>query len=344
MTRTTTKSSASSARRPSMARRVISCLGFAAAIAGTSSFVGCEEDFDPASKLNSLRVLAVKADKPYPKPGETVQLEMLWHDGKSPPDSPRPVQIVWLGGCFNPPGDLYYQCYQSLAEKFAQLEKDPSLIDQLLGFGDTFSVDIPDDLISGRPTVEGADPYGLTYVFFAACAGELKQAEPGPDGLPFGCFDAAGNRLGADDYVPGYLSLYSYDEKTNANPILYGMFINGQLIDPATEPTYPRCTDSSCPNLKLNAAVDPASAETNTGLVDSSGNALSEQMWVEYLATGGDIDRSPRLVNDATKGFNYDDNGTKYTPPSEAGRQYLFAVVRDNRGGVAWVKQPVMFE
>ncbi len=95
--------------------------------------------------------------------------------------------------------------------------------------------------------------------------------------------------------------------------------------------------------MEISASVDPTSAETNTGLVDSNGNALSEQMWVEYLATAGEIDSGFKLVNDATKGFN-DDNGTDYTPPSEAGLQYLYAVVHDNRGGVAWVKQSVRFE
>lgn len=342
MTRTTNKSSAKSAGGASAARRIASCLGLVAAMSAALAVAGCEEDFDPASKLNTLRVLAVEADKPYPKPGDTVQLTMLWHDGKAPPDSPRPVQVVWLSGCFNPPGDLYYQCYVPLAEKLAQVEQDPSLIDEVFGLGDTFTVQIPQDIISSRPKVEDADPYGLTYVFFAACAGEILPAEPGDDGLPFGCFDEAGNRLGPDDYVPGYLSLYSYEDRTNENPILEGLTINGQLVDPATVPTYPRCTDDSCHDLEIRAVVDPASAEV-TNFVDGDGDPLSEQMWVEYLATGGEVDSSPKLVNDATKGFNTD-NGTDYTPPSSPGKQYLFAVVRDNRGGVAWVQQGIEFE
>lgn len=343
MAPTTKHSSAAGARRPSVARRILTTLAWMTLGLGAVAAGGCEEDFDPASKLNSLRVLGVQADKPYPKPGETVELQMLWHDGKSPADAPRPVEVVWISGCFNPPGDLYYQCFPQMAEKLAEIEQDPSLIDKLFGFGDTFSIEIPADIISSRPTVENAVPYGLTYIFFAACAGRLQPAEPGEDGLPFGCFDEAGNRLGPDDFVPGYLSLYSYEERTNANPILYGLVINGQLVDPNEVPTYPRCTKDACHDLELKAAVDPVSAETNTGLVDGDGNTLSEQMWVEYLATAGDVERSPRLVNDATQGFN-EDNATDFEPPSDAGKQYLFAIVRDNRGGVAWVKQGVMFE
>ncbi|OQB10023.1 MAG: hypothetical protein BWY17_04410 [Deltaproteobacteria bacterium ADurb.Bin207] len=334
---------AKQARFPRWMRYALTASVWGSLLGGGIAVTGCEEGFDPPSKLNTLRVLGVQADKPYPKPGETVELRMLWHDGKSPVDAPRPVQIVWIGGCFNPAGDLYYLCYPQMAEKLSQIEKDPSLIDKLFGFGDTFSLDIPADIIANRPAVPGAEPYGLSYVFFAACAGQLAPSEPGDDGLPFGCFDETGRRLGADDFVPGYFGLYSFADRTNDNPIVVGLMINGHLIDPSQEPSFPRCTKGACHDLQLRAVVDPESAETNTGLVDSDGRVLSEQMWVEYLATAGKIERSPRLVNDASKGFN-EDNGTAYEPPSEVGKQYLFAVVRDNRGGVAWVKQGVWFE
>ncbi len=134
---------------------------------------GCEKGFDPASQIQTLRIVGVRADKPYPKPGETVEFEMLWHDGSSPPDSPRPVQIVWIGGCFNPAGDLYYQCFEQLGQKLSALEEDPSRINEVLGFGETYSLEIPSDIISNRNVAEGVDPYGLTVVFFAACAGTL---------------------------------------------------------------------------------------------------------------------------------------------------------------------------
>jgi hypothetical protein len=119
--------------------------------------------------------------------------------------------------------------------------------------------------------------------------------------------------------------------------------INDKLLDPSVVPTFPRCKKGACADLKLRVSVDPKSVETNTGFFDAQGKPMSEQMWVEYLVTGGKISTGPRLVNDATKGFN-EDNGTDFTPPDDAGKQYLFAVVRDNRGGVVWIKQGVMFE
>ena len=44
-----------------------------------------------------------------------------------------------------------------------------------------------------------------------------------------------------------------------------------------------------------------------------------------------------RLLNDATTGFN-DDFETLFYPPSEPGPVTLWAVVHDNRGGVAWAR------
>ncbi|HEX2879082.1 MAG TPA: hypothetical protein VHO25_06060, partial [Polyangiaceae bacterium] len=69
----------------------------------------CAPEFDPASELNSLRMLAVQKDKPYARPGEDVRLQLLWHDGTDEPS--REIQIQWLAGCYNPPGDLFAGCF-----------------------------------------------------------------------------------------------------------------------------------------------------------------------------------------------------------------------------------------
>ena len=309
-----------------------------------AALVACgTEGFDKQSNINTLRVLAVRADNPYPLPGDTVDLEMLWHDGKAPVDEPRPVQILWLGSCFNPLGDYFNRCYPQLAEKLADVREDPSLAPHLFGFGDSFQMTIPEDLISRRPTVQGLEPYGLTFVFFAVCAGRIGPANPEKQGMPFGCFDEAGKQLGSEDFVPGYLGLYSFEHRTNTNPVLNGFLIDEKPVDQNDLPVFSRCTKQSCAKLRLRVLVDPNSVELASGFVDAHGKTITEQMWVEYLSTGGTIASGPRLVNDGTHGFS-EDNGTDYTPPSVAGKQYLFAVVRDSRGGTAWIKQGVMFE
>jgi hypothetical protein len=69
----------------------------------------CAPEFEPASELKTLRMLAVQKDKPYARPGEEVQLRLLWHDATSEPS--RTIQIQWLAGCYNPAGDLFASCF-----------------------------------------------------------------------------------------------------------------------------------------------------------------------------------------------------------------------------------------
>jgi hypothetical protein len=326
-----------------MARVGSLCLGLAA-LAAAFSLPSCEPGFDPSSKLNTLRVLAVHADNPYPAPGSRVQLQMLWHDGKSPPDQPRNVQVLWVGGCFDPDGDLYYSCYPQMGGLLKNLPTDPSLA-KYLGVGTSFALDIPADLISRRPFRPGQQRYGLTYVFFVACAGKIVPVDvQSSDAMPFACFDAQGNKLGADDFVPGYLSLYSYEDRTNANPILLGLEINNVSYPdqaPIPDTHVSGCRPDNCPDVPVRAIVDPSSAELDPGATDPRGIPLREQMWVDYYASDGTLSKAAMLVNDATAGWN-SDNGTQWTPPEPGKTAYVYTVVHDNRGGVAWMKRRVV--
>ena len=57
----------------------------------------CGPQFDPSNEIKTLRVLAVKKDKPYAQPGEAVKLQLLWHDPKGRPDAK--LQRMFIGGC-----------------------------------------------------------------------------------------------------------------------------------------------------------------------------------------------------------------------------------------------------
>ena len=92
--------------------------------------LGCGPQFDPGNEIKTLRVLGVKKDKPYAQPGEDVNLQLLWHDPKGRSDAE--IQRAFIGGCVNPPGDLYYGC-------FAQYGQAGGL--PPLGAGDTFRVE-----------------------------------------------------------------------------------------------------------------------------------------------------------------------------------------------------------
>lgn len=214
----------------------------------------CGNAFEPASSLQSLRVIAIRNEQPYTPPGETASLSMLYFDGsKRAYDAQgnriRTPQILWLGGCFDPPGDLYYACFPVLAQLFASLTQPPGASDstppassdlnplEYIRLGETFKMKIPSDIISRRPPEEiaatkaqGNTPYGLSYVFFAVCGGTIKPIpmDQATNGLPLGCFDPQTNeRLGDDDFVIGYSPIYSYDNVTHKNPVIDGVQFEG---------------------------------------------------------------------------------------------------------------------
>jgi hypothetical protein len=347
-----------------MARRSLSAVLLSPTTVGlvlSLGLSGCGPSFDPPSELKSLRVLGVQKDKPYAQPGDEVNLQMLWHDGSE--DAGRPVIRGFLSGCFNPVGDLYAGCFASLG--------DPSNVRFEVGDSDEFSFTIPSDIITSRPPPPDPKqpPYGLSFVFFAVCAGaSLEPVEPTEEaGFPLRCLDEDRRPLGSDDFVAGYTQVYVFDEFENQNPIVTGFSfrdvdhdvddqftcvgeecvaeaaspveVSNVECDAQAERCIPRCADDGevgqCDEFPFRPLIDPESAEPDSITAAAYGRNYEEQVWVNYYATRGSVRSPVRLVNDATGGFN-EDYGTKFLAPKEPGPVRLFAVVHDNRGGMSW--------
>lgn len=328
--------------------------------------LGCGPDFDPPSELRSLRVLAVHKDVPYAPPGGEVNLQMLWQDGSPLAGPDRPIQIAWSPGCYNPPGDLYYACFADPNLFGGMKPADPA-------HPELTNVQIPADIISRKgPVTDGSKnpPYGLTYVFFAACAGELTLLPASGEGtaFPVGCKDSTGKLLGADDFVAGYTSIYSFEGISNENPVIKGFEFRGAPVpegsfcigddclkidgsEPATDidcddPAQsslcvPACAedgDASCPAYALRPTIDkndPANQDQDDVSVASLGRDVGEQMWINYYADAGGFKSAVRLLNDATNGWN-DNYGTDFYAPKQGRPLRIWAVAHDNRGGIAW--------
>jgi hypothetical protein len=175
--------------------------------------------FDPSSKVDSVRMFVVRADKPYAKPGEMVTLEALTTDARK--DRPLPAKLYWIPIlCLNPQTDLYYLCFAppgdgghnagttqlipigALADAGAgaggaaadagsdaggafaganPFGNIPTGVDlgPFLPQGSTFSFRMPADAIKERP---GSPPYGLAIVFNVLCAGRIEFAPRDPNG------------------------------------------------------------------------------------------------------------------------------------------------------------------
>lgn len=241
--------------------------------------LACQPSFDAASELSGLRVLAVQKSKPYVVPGERVELTMLWHDAGTAQREPRVPQIAWLAICENPASDLFELCLSQVP----QLSPD-QLADRIAPpapGNERFAFTTSEDLISSRPPPR--DPsirrYGLTYVFFAACAGQLEQAEG--DRFPFVCYEEQDGEAGftdgdveysSENFVVGYSAVFAYESSQNQNPIVTGIEFDGmRLLPEGSEaevdeeavylPPEDLCVGTNCRGLAGTEASGPCAPE-----------------------------------------------------------------------------------
>lgn len=322
--------------------------------------VSCGDDLDQPSVIKTLRIVAITADQSHPAPGQEVTLRMTYADAVSP--DPRPIQITWFAGCVEPPGGSYYGCYPEIVEAVRAMAAgeptDAARIRQEVvssewsGVPDAvpFTWTIPDDVLSAGAASATA------FVFFTACAGELRPASQGGDGpasFPLACVDAAGTELGADSFVPGFAELFVFrDGRANTNPPVEGITVGSVLVesDPAAAPIVTLCPEREeqgctpapnagqqqpppCATYRIQALV-PDVAELIPSATGAQGEALREIVWVNYYADGGEFDRNEALVSDAALGYQ-DSFDAKWTPPAEPGLVTLWAVAHDSRGGAA---------
>jgi hypothetical protein len=323
-------------------------------------FASCANDFDPASKLASVRILATRADEPYAKPGDKVNLQVLAYDGRS--DKSRPMTIYWIPiVCEDPKNDAYYACFAPPAAEDAgadagalagggdagasanlgALLRSGVDLTPFLPTGDSFSFTMPADAIDKHPPTPGApDPYGLAIVFNVACAGHLEAVPLAPGGgpqqVPLGCFDENENQLAPSEYVIGFTRVYAYASRTNANPVIHQALFQGNPVDP-TGVHVDRCTTDPCPELTFDVDVPESSWEENPGDVDPAGRLRHEEIWVDYYSSIGTLEENARLLYDAVAGKS-SNSQVKFQGPGATGDGKLWAVVHDNRGGVAWVE------
>lgn len=332
----------------------------------------CDDSLDRPSELRSLRALAVRADAPFAPPGSSTRLEVALVDaapGAVRGGVARPVQVAWLGGCDNPADDSHVACAPALRRAAALLSDADLAAGQVpagasgrVGFGLSFEAQLSPTLISDHPATGSPVPYGLSFVYFAACGGRLRRA-PADAAFPLECVDEAGQPLGADDFVTGYYPLWSYDQLRNANPVAApGLLLtvppSGRACDAAAPcPEGEACGAAglclrsvagcaedgadSCPPIEVKPRVDRASVEPGQSASVVGADAPPENLWVSYFSPRGRLDADARFVNDGDLGW-IDDHGTAWRAPAAPGEVRLWAVVRDSRGGVVWVFQDVV--
>jgi hypothetical protein len=331
---------------------------------------GCSNDFDPPSEVRGLRVLAVRADPASGVPGESVRLEMLRADAPRDAGEPeRAIEVAWLGGCHAPPSRQFFDCYPLLAQISGLLE--PRVLDTpaerfppgVFATGDQFEFEVPADVLERSPRID-SDPihFAPSYLFFAACAGQLVPRPDLSDRVPLSCVSAdSGEPVGKDDFVIGFTTLFSFEGANNENPGLESLRFGGAVVpdlacsgdtdceDTTTDfsgrlgcsrsgrcaPVVVPCGGDDCERIPLAVLVAGDSAEPLPG------EDHAEVVWVNYYANAGELGAASQLVHDRTSGW-IADYGTRWKPPPVAGEITIWATVHDQRGGAAWSSLDVL--
>ncbi len=321
-----------------MNRRESSARGFVLAALVMLGVLGCDQpDFTPRNQIESVRILASRANKPYAQPGDAITIDVLAVDGRPAVPAPTaPMKVYWLPApCINPPADAYYACFPAFASTFvANADATPKLI-----AGDQFSFQMPLDAISGHAVVPGLPNYGIAIAFSIACAGHVEYAPPPPGGalnqIPFGCFDEARNRLGPDDFVFAFSTVYAFADRATSNPAIASLSFDNQPVDLARGISVAQCTEEDlddCTKTDIEANVAIGSAETF--------GADHESAWVDYYTTVGKVRYNRVVVFDVKRGAIGSTANEFYSPLSK-GDGRLFAVVHDSRSGVNWIEVPI---
>jgi hypothetical protein len=279
-----------------LATALVTALSLAAAIS-------CGGDFEPGSRVTKLRVLAVRADPPFARPGEEVRLEALVFDPAG-----RTLSWGW-SSCFEPDAPGALPCFNAAPPPAA-------------GEAGAFTLRVPDDALAPP---EASPRLGATLgVNLVVCPGTITE---GPtQGLRAGCVDEAGTK---------HVTVRANDR--NENPRLEGLSWDDADWPEGLVPEVDACdTDGNdfdkC-DRSLAHRIAPSLGPPEQG-VDELGVAFDEDQIVQFYATEGVFEDEVRAAPSTS---------TRWVARRLAsGRTVTFWVVaRDDRGGVSWVTRQV---
>jgi hypothetical protein len=302
---------------------------FALSLAVLGGLTACDEDdFDPGSRVVDFRVLAMQADNPYARPGETVHLSSLSHDPAA-----RPVTWAWAA-CVNPSSSSVEGCLQEVAEAAALNQTSPILA---MGVEQTsFDFAIPADALASVDSE--ALPLALTGIVSIACPGELALVASSSN--PFRCSEpGSGRELGLDEYVVGIKRVFVRNTDRNQNPVIAEVRFDGAAW-PETEIKEVDACDiddnvyDDCSKSLRHQVAAVATPESYEAGVDEFGYDFEEQVIVQYYATEGIFEFDSRIAEDPETGWV----ARKYASGQELD---MWFVIRDDRGGVSWTQRRV---
>jgi len=289
------------------------------AVAALLLCAGCQSNFEPASYVNGLRVLAIKAEPPEVAPGESSTLTALAVDTAG-----NTIDNQW-SRCNVAPGPSD----PAVSLTCVSTDAGAPAITQL-GSGDRITVTMP------QVTAQQLGVPDYTFGVFVPF--RLRT-----DGLATPGIDAG---IGIDEIISFYrLRLATGLEARNTNPRLAGVFVVGGTDGGADSITpldnaHP-LTMASGDKIVLRALIDATSIEKFL-IVDGDPRQgqftlVEEQPRMLWYATAGSFEHQVTSLNDADTGFALDVHVPDVLPAAIT----LWVVVHDERGGTDFLQRSI---
>jgi len=266
-------------------------------------------DLSEAWLVDRTRILAVRAEPPEIAPGEAALMQALVADAY---DAPTDLNLVWLA-CLDG-GDA--GCATDLSGLDLE-DPDPVALQEagFIGFEPGFPpryaapADVLDDL-SPEERLEGINVQTQLFAFPA-------------DALTEG----AAEEIDFNEIEVGFKRLVVSEAKTpNNNPRISGFTVDGLAV-PDVVPTIELSPDQQ---YDFGVELDEVLGLEEYLFVNSRGEVEErvEEPYVAWFATSGEVTEPVTL---------YPFLEMTWTAPPEPGPGRLYAVVRDRRGGMAWL-------
>lgn len=296
---------------------------------------------DTTSLVDAPRVLATRIEPAETRPGQTISTTSLW---AGPEGLATEAPIDWafctVRKTLTESGPVSASCLTESSDALLPMGTGTTVTATLPTNGcRQFGPDRPDPE-PGEPTARPTDPDGTGGYYqpirvLADGTVSLAQAR-----ILCSLPDATREQSVqyANEYIP------------NAHPRIASASLEGtELVAIESEPdavatvrassvstlsvAWPSCDGPPCDGSEPYLWFDPVARKLVT---------RREAMRVTWYATGGTFaaSRTGRAENEA----NLVDTSNEWTAPSVAGTVYVWAVLRDDRGGAAWATYRIVVE
>jgi hypothetical protein len=293
----------------------------------------CQPEFQPYHELQELRIMGVRADKPWFGPGEAAVLDALVHN----PDPEAQLSFAWSWCPLASASADGFQC-QITEEQLA--ENGVPFLPYDLGTTPTVMFPYPTDPLALRLACESI-----------AEQGNLPDFVPLPDcekGFPVTVSLVLDDGRETIRAVKEMVLIYDVDDERNRNPQLGGFAVRRQgeesTVALLPEPTVLARVERGA-DYRLEVDIPSESSEPYTP--SGTEEATSESLVVTWFVEGGELAKTRTSYFPGESELESAEQND-WVPPSgddfEDAEMRVYTVLRDGRGGIDWIASRLSLE